>query len=136
MPWSPPCSATPCTKSSRCGASSTILACAWITTRARSASHRGCEEAWLFLGSDDHASAAANLFSLVTSCKLYRLYLEAYLADVIRVMPCWPRERYLELAPTHWARARARLVAEEMKLPLGPLTVPPPLPAEEQRTTS
>ncbi|WP_437999670.1 IS66 family transposase [Sorangium sp. So ce185] len=93
-------------------------------------------KAWLFFGSDDHASAAANLFSLVASCKLHHLDPEAYLADVIRVMPYWPRERYLELAPRYWARTRARLVAEEMKLPLGPITVPPPLPAEEQRATS
>ncbi|AUX31279.1 MULTISPECIES: IS66 family transposase [Sorangium] len=93
-------------------------------------------KAWLFFGSDDHASAAANLFSLVASCKLHHLDPEAYLADVIRVMPNWPRERYLELAPRYWARTRARLVAEEMKLPLGPITVPPPLPAEEQRATS
>ncbi|MEY2935270.1 MAG: hypothetical protein RL033_6019, partial [Pseudomonadota bacterium] len=45
---------------------------------------------WLFCGSDDHASAAANLFSLLASCKLHMLDPEAYLADVIRVMPYWP----------------------------------------------
>ncbi|XXX80326.1 hypothetical protein WMF30_16305 [Sorangium sp. So ce134] len=53
-----------------------------------------------------------------------------------RGFACWPRERYLELAPRYWARTRARLVAGEMKLPLGPITVPPPLPAEEQRARS
>lgn len=87
---------------------------------------------WLFFGSDDHASAAANLFSLVASCKLHGLDPEAYLADVIRVMPYWPRDRYLELAPIHWARTRARLDPEEMKRPLGHVTVPPPLAAEQQ----
>ncbi|AUX20624.1 uncharacterized protein SOCEGT47_010970 [Sorangium cellulosum] len=56
-------------------------------------------KSWLFFGSDDHASAAANLSSLVASCKLHGLDPEAYLADVIRVMPCWPRERYRDLAP-------------------------------------
>lgn len=61
---------------------------------------------------------------------------ETYLADVIRVMSYWPRERYLELSPRYWARTRARLIADEIKLPLGPITVPPPLPAEEQRPTS
>lgn len=59
-------------------------------------------KSWLFVGSDDHASAAANLFSLVASCKLHGLDAEAYLADVLRVMPYWPRERYLELAPRYW----------------------------------
>jgi len=29
--------------------------------------------AWLFFGSDDHAEAAANVFSLVASCKLHAL---------------------------------------------------------------
>ncbi|WP_437777254.1 IS66 family transposase [Sorangium sp. So ce1097] len=93
-------------------------------------------KSWLFFGSDDHASAAANLFSLVASCKLHGLDPEAYLADVLRVMPYWPRDRYLELAPRYWARTRARLVADELNLALGPITVPLPLPAEEQRATS
>ncbi len=93
-------------------------------------------KSWLFFGSDDHASAAANLFSLVASCKLHGLDPEAYLADVLRVMPYWPRERYLELAPRYWARTRARLADDEMKPALGPITVPPPLPTEEQRATS
>lgn len=93
-------------------------------------------KAWLFFGSDDHASAAANLFSLVASCKLHGLDVEAYLADVIRVMPYWPPDRYVELAPKYWPRTRARLDVEEMKRPLGHITVPTPLTAEEQASTS
>ena len=89
-------------------------------------------KAWLFCGSDDHASAAANLFSLVASCKLHALDPEAYLADVIRVMPYWPRDRYLELAPKYWARTRARLDQTELVRPLGHISVPGPLPPEEQ----
>ena len=89
-------------------------------------------KAWLFFGSDDHASAAANLFSLVASCKLHALDPEAYLADVIRVMPYWPRDRYLELAPKYWARTRARLDPAELARPLGHISVPGPLPPEEQ----
>ena len=88
---------------------------------------------WLFCGSDDHASAAANLFSLVASCKLHALDPEAYLADVIRVMPYWPRARYLELAPKYWARTRARLDPTELARPLGHVSVPGPLPPEEQQ---
>lgn len=91
---------------------------------------------WLFFGSDDHASAAANLFSLVAGCKLHRLDPEAYLADVIRVMPYWPRDRYLELSPKYWARTRARLDPVDMARPLGHVTVPAPLPAEQQQPTS
>lgn len=92
-------------------------------------------KAWLFFGSDDHASAAANLFSLVASCKLHGLDPEAYLADVIRVMPYWPRDRYLELAPKFWAVTRAKLDVEEMRRQLGPVTAPPAMAAEEQTST-
>ncbi len=81
---------------------------------------------WLFFGSDDHASAAANLFSLIASCKLHALDAETYLAEIIRVMPHWPRDRYLELAPKYWAVTRARLDAAELAREIGELTIPPP----------
>jgi hypothetical protein len=38
-------------------------------------------KAWLFVGSDDHAQAAGNLFSLIASARLHRLDPEAYLRD-------------------------------------------------------
>jgi transposase len=83
-------------------------------------------KAWLFVGSDDHAEAAANLFSLIASCRLHGLDPELYLRDLIRVLVHWPRDRYLELAPKYWAATRARLDPRELELPLGHLTVPPP----------
>jgi transposase len=86
---------------------------------------------WLFFGSDDHAQAAANLFSLIASCKLHRLDPEAYFTDIIRVMPYWPRDRYLELSPKYWAATRARLNPKELELPLGHITVPPPAPKQQ-----
>lgn len=91
-------------------------------------------KSWLFFGSDDHAEAAANLFSLVASCKLHRIDPEQYLAEVIRVMPYWPRERYIELAPRDWMATRARLDPVELARELGPITVPPPSTAEENAT--
>lgn len=91
-------------------------------------------KAWLFVGSDDHAEAAANIFSLVGSCKLHRLDPEAYLRDVLRVVAHWPRERFLELAPKSWAATRARLVEAELAMPVGPLTIPPP--PQEQASAS
>ncbi|MFT3764788.1 MAG: transposase domain-containing protein [Minicystis sp.] len=78
------------------------------------------------MGSDDHAQATANLFSLIASCKLHGLDPEAYLRDLFRVLPHWPRDRYLELAPRYWSETRARLDARELELPLGRLTVPEP----------
>lgn len=88
---------------------------------------------WLFCGSDDHAQSAANLFSLIASCKLHGLDPETYLCEVIRIMPLWPSDRYLELAPRYWAATRTRLDASELEREVGPLTVPaPPAPSEEQ----
>lgn len=88
--------------------------------------------AWLFYGSDDHAGAAGNILSLVASCKLHDLDPELYLAEVIRIVPYWPSDRYLELAPKYWRDTRARLRPEELELPLGHITVPPPPSAKEQ----
>jgi hypothetical protein len=43
--------------------------------------------AWLFVGSDDHAQATANIFTLITSCKLHRLDPE----DLTDSVPSPPR---------------------------------------------
>ncbi len=88
--------------------------------------------AWLFFGSNDHASAAANLFSLIASCELHGLDPETYLAEIIHVLPFWPRERYLELAPKYWAATRARIPAADLAVEIGHVTVPPPPPPPEQ----
>jgi hypothetical protein len=61
---------------------------------------------------------------------------ETYLAEMIRVVPLWPRARYLELAPKYWATTRARLDPAELAHELGHLTVPPPATAEQQRPPS
>lgn len=91
--------------------------------------------AWLFFGSDDHASAAANLLSLIASCELHRLDPETYLAEIIHLLPYWPRDRYLELAPKYWGITRARIPAAELEAEIGDITVPPPLPPQEEPAT-
>jgi transposase len=80
---------------------------------------------WLFVGSDDHAQTTANLLSIVASAKLHDLDPEEYLRDIFRVLPHWPRDRFLELAPKRWPDTRAKLVPAELEAELGPLTVPP-----------
>jgi transposase len=85
----------------------------------------GGRKAWLFFGSDDHATAAANLFSLIASCKLHDIDAETYLAEIINLLPYWPRERYLELAPKYWRATRARLRPDELAREIGPVTIPP-----------
>jgi transposase len=89
-------------------------------------------KAWLFCGSDDHAEAAANLFSLIASCRLHGLDPQLYLAEIIHVMPYWPRERYLELTPKYWASTRARLAPAELAKEIGPVTVPPAAATEQK----
>jgi hypothetical protein len=94
-------------------------------------------KAFLFFGSDDTAQAAANLYSLIASCKLHGLDPELYLAEVIHVMPYWPRDRFLELAPAYWAQTRSRLDLKELEAELGNVTVPPtPTNTAEEATAS
>ena len=81
-------------------------------------------KAWLFCGSDSHAQSAAEIMSLVASAKLHKLDPELYLREVIRVLPHWPKDRYLELSPKYWAATRARLNLRQLANELGPLDVP------------
>jgi transposase len=45
------------------------------------------------------------------------------LRDVFRVIPHWPRDRFLELAPRYWPLTRGRLDPVQLDRELGPLTV-------------
>jgi transposase len=93
-------------------------------------------KAWLFVGSDDHASSVGNLMSLIASARLHKLDPEEYLRDIFRVLPHWPKGRYLELAPKYWAATRACLIADQLRDEVGPLTIPAPLvPATEQQAS-
>ena len=78
----------------------------------------------LFFGSDDHAEAAANLLSLIASCKLHRLDPEKYLAELIHVQPQWPHKRQLELTPKYWRETRAKLDEKSLEYGIGYIVVP------------
>ena len=95
-------------------------------------------KAWLFVGSDDHAQSAGHLFTLIATARLHGLDPESYLSDLIRVLPHWPKDRYIELAPKHWAGTRARLVATELAAEIGDITVLEPITTatEEQTATN
>jgi transposase len=80
--------------------------------------------AWLFCGSDDHAKSTAALFSLVASARLHGLDPEEYLRCIIRLVPLWPADRMLELAPLFWARTRDRLDAVELEKEIGWIAIP------------
>ena len=79
---------------------------------------------WLFYGSDTHAESAAALFSVVASCRLHALDPEQYLDEILRVLPYWPKERMLELAPKSWQATRAKLRSDELDAPLCSFTIP------------
>jgi transposase len=93
-------------------------------------------KAWLFIGSDDHAESAGNLFSLVASCKLHTLDPETYFRDLFRVLQHWPNDRYLELAPKYWAATRARLDPDQLASEIGPLDVPHPIDTTAKEQTA
>lgn len=79
---------------------------------------------WLFIGSDDHATAAGHLMSAIASARLHALDPEVYLREVLRVLPHWPKDRYLELSPKLWTPTRARLDEAQLAAEFGPLTLP------------
>ncbi len=81
-------------------------------------------KAWLFCGSDDHAKSTAALYSLVASARLHGIDPEEYLRCLIRLVPLWPPDRMLELAPLFWARTAARLDPELLRRELGPIPIP------------
>lgn len=80
---------------------------------------------WMFYGSDTHAESAAAIFSLIASCRLHSIEPQQYLDEVMRVLPYWPKERHLELAPKFWRATRSTLRADELDAPLCSFTVPP-----------
>jgi hypothetical protein len=84
-------------------------------------------KAWMFYGSDTHAEAAAAIFSIIASCRLHTLDPFQYLEEVLRVLPYWTRDRYLELSPKYWRATHGRLRAEELATPISAFEVPPPL---------
>jgi transposase len=80
--------------------------------------------AWLFCGSDDHAKSTAALYSIVCSARLHGIEPEEYIRCLIRLVPLWPNDRMLELAPLFWARTRARLDPVALTEELGPISIP------------
>lgn len=57
---------------------------------------------WLFLGSDEGGEVNATFVSLLASCKLHGLEPLGYFRDLLCLLPDWPANRVLELAPANW----------------------------------
>jgi transposase len=63
---------------------------------------------WLFVGNDDAGEVNTMFVSLLASCQLHGIEPWSYLRDLLCVMPSWPLNRVLELAPVHWRQTVAR----------------------------
>ena len=46
----------------------------------------------------------------------------SYLRDMLRLLPHWPKERLLDLAPTCWPTTRSTLSQAQLEAEMGPLT--------------
>ena len=68
---------------------------------------------------------ASAIFSLIASCRVHRIAPQQYLDEVMRVLTCWPKERYLDLAPKHWLTTRSNLNSVELEADLASFTIPP-----------
>jgi transposase len=83
----------------------------------------------LFAGSDEHAQSAGHILSLLASARLHGIEPQQYLCDLIRVLPHWPRDRFLELAPKFWAATRSCINADQLAKQVGVVDIPPSLGA-------
>lgn len=68
---------------------------------------------WLFVGSDDGARWNTITVSLVASCQMHDIEPWSYLRDVLTLLPSWPQQRVLELAPKNWRATLARPDTQE-----------------------
>ena len=79
---------------------------------------------WLFIGSDEHAQSTAAIMTTIASVRVNKVDPHSYLRDMLRVLPHWPKERLLELAPTRWATTRGKLNQAQLEAEMGPLALP------------
>jgi transposase len=68
---------------------------------------------WLFVGSDDGGDVNAIFVSLLASCSLKKIEPFSYMRDLLCLLPRWPRQRVLELAPAYWRETLKKREAQE-----------------------
>lgn len=57
---------------------------------------------WLFIATDEGGKVNATLVTLLASCEMHGLEPYAYLRDLLCLLPSWPINQVLELAPANW----------------------------------
>jgi transposase len=68
---------------------------------------------WLFVGSDDGAEVNATFVSLLASCSLHGIEPLGYMRDLLCLLPRWPQQRVVELAPLHWRETLKKPEAQQ-----------------------
>lgn len=93
---------------------------------------------WLFVGTDEGGKVNATFVTLLASCEMHGLEPYAYLRDLLCLLPSWPINRVLELAPANWRATLERPEVQEKldanvfrQVTLGKLT-----PTTESSTSS
>jgi hypothetical protein len=70
--------------------------------------------AMLLLGSDDGAEVNTTFSTLIASCHFNDIEPEAYLREVMCLLPDWPASRVLDLAPCNWKQTREKSEAQQL----------------------
>jgi hypothetical protein len=64
---------------------------------------------WQFFANETGLAWYTTFRSLIASCALHRLNPEIYIEQLLRIVPHWPKNRVLELAPKYWLQTVAGL---------------------------
>lgn len=59
---------------------------------------------WMFVGNDEAGEVNAIFVSLIASCQMHGVEPWAYLRDIFCLLPTWPADRMLDLAPASWTQ--------------------------------
>ncbi|MEB2314344.1 MAG: transposase [Polyangiaceae bacterium] len=57
---------------------------------------------WIFFANETGIGWYTTFRSLIASCMLHRLDPSIYLEQLLRIVPHWPKNRVIELAPKYW----------------------------------
>jgi transposase len=63
---------------------------------------------WLFVGNDEGGEVNATLVTLLASCQMHGLEPLGYLRDLLCLLPSWPVQRVIDLAPVNWVPTSQR----------------------------
>lgn len=64
---------------------------------------------WLFFGSENGGEAAGIIYSLIQTCRAFKLNPRDYLEDIMRRLMSHPANKLEELLPDYWAREQGIL---------------------------